>query len=185
MSNRGLATGVFRAWGVMWSIYALVAVPQFLNALFRNPYTLDQKATQQYFFSSQAISLGCEIAIAVFLIRQASWLATVVFPQETEMTIAIDAAQLRSVLFAVVGLYFLIDGARYALGTGYQLITRPRGDSQAAAAYLWQHAPESFVRAVGGLLAGAIVLFGRGRNPWQSVRGIYRKLFSLRDSPNE
>ena len=58
MSNRQVATGVFRAWGVMWSIYVLLAVPQFVNALIRSPYSGSDKGTENYFLSSQAISLG-------------------------------------------------------------------------------------------------------------------------------
>jgi hypothetical protein len=181
MSNRGLATGVFRAWGLMWSINILLALPQFLNALIRSPYGLDQKATERYFLSSQAIALGCQIAVAVFLIRKASWLAEIVFPVEGEVQISVDERGLRSILFAAVGLYFLLDGFRYAVGSGYQLL-RARGDDQMANAYLLQKVPESLVRAVGGLLAGAIVLLG---NPWKSAKGLYRRLFGLRESSDE
>lgn len=187
MTNRGLATGVFRAWGIMWSVYVLVALPQFLNSLFRNPYAWDQKAMERFLVSSQAISIGCEIIVAVFLLRKASWLATLVFPVEGDLGISLGAEDFQAVLFSVVGLYFLLDGARYSFGSGFQLLTRPRGDDQAAVAYLWQKAPESFVRALGGVLAGAIVLLARGRfsDPWRRLRGAYRRLFGLQDSRDE
>ena len=187
MTNRGLATGVFRAWGIMWSIYVLLALPPFLNSLIRSPYSPDQKAMDRFLVSSQAMSIGCEIVVAVFLLFKGSWLATLVFPVAGDLGISIGAEDLQAVLFSVVGLYFLLDGARYALGGGFRLLTRPRGDDRATVAYLWQMEPESFVRAVGGILAGAIVLLGRGRfsNPWQRVRGVYRRLFSLQDSPDE
>ena len=114
MGNRALATGVFRAWGIMWLISVLLALPQFLNSLIRNPYASDQLAMQRFLLSSQAMSIGCEIVVAIFLLRKASWLATVVFPMEGDLGISLGARDLQGVLFSVVGLYFLLDGARYA-----------------------------------------------------------------------
>ena len=50
MSNRALAIGVFRAWGVMWAITALVAIPQFVNTLIRNPYRNQGEGYSQFYF---------------------------------------------------------------------------------------------------------------------------------------
>src|ERR1700737_179610 len=143
MSNREVATGVFRAWGVMWSIYLLIGVPQLLNALLRHNSAWSDKATESYYLSSQTIALGCEIIVLIFLVRKAEWLARLVFPVEKEMGLSFNAADLRTVLFSVVGLYFVLDGARRGLGSAYQLVARPRGGSQNAAGYLWERDPEN------------------------------------------
>jgi hypothetical protein len=168
MSNRDLATGVFRAWGVMWWIYVLVSAPQFLNVLLRRPYIGNDSASAGYFLSSQAISVGCQVVVALFLTRRASWLASVVFPTEQPAGFSFGAEDLQGVLFSIVGLYFILDGARHALGSGYQLIVRPSSDPQNAAAYLWRHDPENLVRAAGGILGGTLLFFGsRGlQNLW-------------------
>jgi hypothetical protein len=172
MSNRDVAGGVFRAWGVMWWIGALISVPQFVNVLLRRPYTTYEGASAGYFISSQAISVGCGIVAAAFLTRQADWLASLVFPQEQETGVLFSAENLQSILFSAVGLYFVLDGFRHALGSGYHLIMRPSGDTQNAFAYLWQHDPENLVRSLGGILGGALVFFGRLglRNLWERYR---------------
>lgn len=187
MSNRGLAAGVFRAWGIVWWVYVLVGLPQFVNSLIRNPYRWDEKATEQMFFSSHAISLGCQIAVAIFLMVRAGWLASIVFPTEQEFSAALTADDLRKVLFAAVGLYFLIDGVRYAVSGTYLILTRPRGDNSNPAAYLWRQAPENLAMALGGIVAGGYILFGRGapRNPAKVIRGIYDRIFGLKDSSND
>ena len=187
MSNRGLAAGVFRAWGVMWSIYVLLGLPQFVNILVRDPYKWDQKGVEQFALSSHAISLGCEIVIAVFLIRKAAWLAAIVFPVEQEAGVSVSATDLQAILFSAVALYFLLDGVRHVLGSGYQLLRRLRGDDQNAIAYLWEREPENLVSGLGGALAGAYVLLGRGHSlsPWKMGKAVYQRLLSLRGSPNE
>jgi hypothetical protein len=172
MSNRSLATGVFRAWAMVWWIYVVLSLPQFLNVLLRRPYTGNDPASAGYFLSAQAISLGCEIVVAVFLTRKAEWLATLVFPEEQVASSSFSAGDLQAVLFSIIGLYFILDGARHAVGSAYQLVTRPRGDTQNAAGYLWQRDPENLVRSLGGLVGGALVFFGRRglRNLWERYK---------------
>ncbi len=178
MSNRTLATGVFRAWGVMWAIYALVGLPQFVNTLIRNPYG-NQQDYRQFFLSSSAISLGIQIIVAVFLLRQASWLAEIVFPMEQELSLSLGAADLRAVLFATVGLYFLIDGARRLLGGGATLLVRPRGDGRTPVEYLWERQIEGLGMGLAGIVAGAFLLFGRGGS-WRGIQGGYDRVFGLK-----
>jgi protein-S-isoprenylcysteine O-methyltransferase Ste14 len=172
MSNRDLATGVFRARGLMWWIYVLVSVPQLLNMLLRRHSLANDATSASYFVSSEAISVGCQIVVAVFLTRRAGWLASLVFPNEQGAVLAFSAEELQAVLFSVVGLYLVLDGVRHALGSGYQLIVRPSGDTQNAAAYLWQRNPEDLIRALGGIAGGALVFFGRRglRNLWERCR---------------
>jgi hypothetical protein len=175
VTNRALATGVFRAWGLMWWVYVLIGLAQMLNLFLRNPYKWDSEAMAKVALSSQLISLGCEIAIAWFLMSKAAWLATIVFPIEQESGISIGAGELRTVLFAAIGLYFLLEGIQLLAGSGYQLLTRPRGS---AVDYLWRQAPEGFVKGIITTIAGAVVLFG----PRRSVSGLYERVFGLRDS---
>jgi hypothetical protein len=185
MSNRSVATGVFRAWGVMWWIYILLGLPQLLNGLFRHPYGPDQRAMEQFALSSSAISIGCQIVIAAFLMSKSGWLAEVVFPVEQELHLTMSAEAFRAVLFSAVGLYFLLDGIRHIVGNGYQLLARPHGTDQTGFGYSWQRVPEALATAVGGALAGAWVLFSRGRSPWKAAVSLYRKVFGLSGSANE
>ncbi len=187
MTNRGLASGVFRAWGLMWWIYVLLGLPQFANALLRNPYGADQAAMRQYAISAQALSLGCQVVIGTFLVRKAGWLAEIVFPVEQEAAFSFGAADFQAILFSAVGLYFLLDGGRHLLGGAAQLMMRPRGNDQNAFGYLWQRNPEQLAMGLGATIAGGLVLFGRGRslNPWTAVRRLYEKLLGLKESPDE
>jgi len=156
----------------MWSIYVLLALPELLNALLRHGYAWNDKAMQSYLLSSQAISVGCQIVVVVFLVRKAGWLASIVFPVEQEVSLSLSARDLQAALFSVVGLYFVLDGARHALGSAYQLVTRPRS-SQNAAGYLWERDPENLVKSLGGMTAGALLLIGRRRlrDFWKSYIG--------------
>jgi hypothetical protein len=186
MTNRDLATGVFRAWGVIWWIYVFINLPQFVNEILRNPYRWSEQGTAQFFFSSRAISLGCEVAVALFLVTRAAWLASIVFPREQEFSPTVSAEDFRALLFASVGLYFVLDGARHIVGAVYLLIVRPRGSGANAADYLWRNAPETLAIGLGGTLAGAYVLFGRGalRNPANGLRAVYERLFGLKEPPD-
>ena len=187
MSNRQIAAGLFRAWAVMWSIYVLLALPQFVNALIRNPYSGSEKATESYLLSSQAIAIGCEIVVVIFLIRKAEWLATLVFPVEQSFGLSLTAHDLQAVLFSIIGLYFLLDGGKHTIGIAYQLLAGSRGDTGESLGYLWQQQPENLARALGGTILGALVLFRRrkGSSPWARIRRSYQKWFGLRESPDE
>ena len=144
MSNRAVAAGVFRAWGVMWSVNVLVGLPQLLNELLRHNRGWNDKAMENYVLSSQTIALGCEIIVVVFLFRKADWLASLVFPVEHEVGFSFGAVDLRSVLFSAVGLYFVLDGARRAIGSAYQIVaSRPHRNSLEAVGDLWQRDPEN------------------------------------------
>jgi hypothetical protein len=186
MSNRGLAAGVFRAWGIMWAVYAFVRIPQFVNLLIRNPYS-GQKEMAPYVLSSDAISLGCQVAVAIVLISRASWLASIVFPEEHEANMSFDATQLRSLLFSAIGLYFLLEGGRHVVGGAVLLLTQPRTGNQNAFTYLWQREPQNFAMGLAGAIAGAVLFFGQGRpgNPWSGLRRLYQRLFALRESSGE
>jgi hypothetical protein len=175
MTNRGLATGVFRAWGVMWAVYALVSAPQFVNSILRNPYGSEQVAMRQFSLSASAISLGCEIVIAIFLISKASWLAGIVFPAEEQVHFSISSGDLQAVLFSAIGLYFLIVGLRQIAGSAVSMWARPRG--VVSNDYLWHKVPEQLVMGVVEAAAGAFVLFGRGGG---GPGGLYQKVFGLR-----
>ena len=187
MSNRDLAAGVFRAWGLVWSVHVLIAVPQLLNILLRHSSQWADKGMDTYVQSSQVISIGCQIIVAVSLLVKASWLGSLVFPVEQELHLAFSAADLRATLFAVVGLYFLLDGLSNAVGSAYQLVTRPRGDSQNAFDYLWQREPEHLATSLGSTIVGAFVFFrlSRGRGLWTSIREAYRKNLSLQEHPDD
>lgn len=187
MSNREVAAGFFRASAVVWSIDVLLAVPQFLNALIRNPYSGNEKAMGAYFLSSQLISIGCSIAVVVFLVRKAGWLASLVFPAEKDVGLSFTAADLQAVLFSAVGLYFLLDGLRHALGSTYVLLTRGRNEGPDALRYLWHDQPENLVRALGGTLLGLLLLSRPrgGRGFWTGIRSSYERRFGLRGSPDE
>jgi hypothetical protein len=181
MSNRGLATGLFRAWGIMWAVTALVAVPQFVNSVLRNPYGSEQVGMRQYALSASAISLGCEVVIAIFLIAKAGWLAEIVFPVEEQAGFSFGRDDLQAVLFSAIGLYFLIIGLRAIVGGAASMWTRPRGT--VSNDYLWQRVPEQLAMGIVEAAAGAFVLFGKGRRT--GLGGLYQKFFGLRSPSDE
>src|SRR4029453_4712358 len=181
MSNRGLATGLFRAGGIRWAVPALVAVPQFVNSVLRNPYGSEQVGMRQYALSASAISLGCEVVIAIFLIAKAGWLAEIVFPVEEQAGFSFGRDDLQAVLFSAIGLYFLIIGLRAIVGGAASMWTRPRGT--VSNDYLWQKVPEQLVVGIVEAAAGAFVFFGKGRRT--GLAGLYQKFFGLRGPPDE
>jgi len=153
-------------------MYVLIGIPQLANALIQRG-AIGDRASQGYFVSSQVISFGCQVVVTVFLLTKADWLASLVFPVDREISLGLTASELQSVLFAAIGLYFLLDGFRHLVASGYLLATRPRNDYQNSAAYLYQRSPENLARAVGGTIAGALVLIGRRRltNFWKRYVG--------------
>jgi hypothetical protein len=174
VTNRGLATGVFRAWGLMWLVYAFVGLAQLLAQILGKPYKWETAEMASYALSVQVLSVVFTIIIAVFLVVKSSWLATIVFPVEKETGFSIGADELRAVLFAAIGLYFLLDGLQLLAGSGYQLAARFRGGEKAMS-YV-RSSPETFVRGLVSAIVGALVLFGR-----RGLSGLYQRVFGLRD----
>ncbi len=165
----------------MWAISAFVAAPQFVLSLLRNPYGSEGLTMRQFSLSASAISLGCEIVIAIFLIVKASWLAEVVFPVEEQANFSISSGDFQAVLFSAIGLYFLIIGLRQIAGSAASMWMRPRG--VVSNEYLWQKLPEQLVMGIAEAAAGAFVLLGKDRR--RGLGGVYQKLFGLRGPDSE
>ena len=182
LSNRQLAAGVFRAWGVVWAVYALMTLVRLGAWLVHNPYSGSNAAMGMggYALTSEAIALACEVLVFVFLMRKSEWLAAVVFPVEAELGTGITGPDLRAVLFAAVGLYFLIDGGQSTVGQLYRLITRLRSGSSA---FPMSAEPDRLISAVAETIFGALVLFRRSGSagPIRGVREAYDKTLGLRE----
>ncbi|HEX4438548.1 MAG TPA: hypothetical protein VH854_00665 [Thermoanaerobaculia bacterium] len=184
ISNRDLASGVFRAWAIFWAVYALFSLVSVVGALVHDPYP-SQPGMRGLYVSGQAISLACEILIFVLLMRRADWLARVVFPLETELGTSIGAAELRSVLFAAIGLYFLIAGARGCVGWLFRFVANLRhGDASVSR---MPSDPERIVADVAEMIFGATALLwrSRSREALSSVRGAYDRTLGLGEPPDE
>lgn len=181
ISNRDLAAGVFRAWGVFWCVYAFLALVSVVAGLVHDPYP-SQAGMRGVYVSGQAINFACELLIFVFLMRRADWLARVVFPLETEMGTGIGAAELRAVLFASIGLYFLISGAVGAVGWLYQLVSLRRG--REVPSY-----PTDYRRVadIAEMIVGAgVLIWARGsRGSISAMRAAYDRTLGLGDTPDE
>ena len=166
----------------MWAVYALMTLVRVANLLFRNPYSGEQRSIGAYAVSAEAIAFACEVIIFVFLMRKSEWLATVVFPVEAELGVGTTGPDLRAVLLAAVGLYFVIDGGKSTVGQLYRLVSQSRSGSPA-----FRMPPETdrLVSAVAETIFGAFVLFRRpGSGPVRRVREAYDKTLGLRDPSN-
>ena len=184
VSNRDLAAGVFRAWAVFWAVWALLSLVSLVGALIHDPYP-GQAGMRGLYASGQAISLACEILIFVFLMQRADWLSRIVFPLETEVGVGIGAAELRAVLFASIGLYFLIAGARGCAGWLYRFVTNLRhGDGTFSR---MPSDPERVLNDVAEMIFGAAALLWRrgSRNALSSVRAAYDRTLGLGETPDE
>jgi len=183
LSNRQLAAGVFRAWAVVWAVYALMTLVRLGAWLVHNPYSGSNAAMGGYALSSEAIALACEVLVFVFLMRKSEWLAAVVFPVEAELGTGITGPDLRAVLFAAVGLYFLVDGGQSTIGQLYRLVSRLRSGSSA---FQVPAEPERLISAVAETIFGALVLFRRSGSggPIRGVREAYEKTLGLREPSN-
>jgi hypothetical protein len=168
----------------MWSIYVILALPQLISALAR-PSQFGDKATATVAVGSSAISLVCQVIVVLTLIAKARWLASVVFPEEQPFGLSVAPSEFGAILFAVVGLYFMLDGFRHACAAVYLLLTKPSQESSIG--YLWRQQPDNLVRSLGGAAAGAFVFFGLGRQRgfWRTIGNAYRERFSLKETPDE
>ena len=166
----------------MWAVYALMTLVRLGQFLVHNPYSATSAAMSGYAVRAEAITFACEVIIFVFLMRKADWLATLVFPVEAELGTAITGTDLRSVLFAAVGLYFLIDGGKSTVGLLYDLVARARSGVSAVPV---RPEPKGLISAVAEMLFGAFVLFRRpgskDPSPAQRVREAYDKTLGLRE----
>ena len=182
LSNRQLAVGVFRAWAVVWAVYAALGLFRIANVLIRNPYSGGQPGAGD-FAGAEAVWFACQVIVVVFLMRKADWLATVVFPVEGEVGIGVSGADLRAVLFAAVGLYFLVAGASRAVGQLYLWIRDVRAVGRPLSSAF---SPEGLVSSTVETVLGAVVLFGRrgSSGAFSSVREAYDKTLGLHEPPD-
>ena len=186
MTSRDLASGVFRAWAIMWCIYFFSSLLHLLNSVFRHGYASSGKEMEAYFVSAEALSLGIQAVVIVFLIRKAGWLATIVFPMDKEVSVAFTRQDFQSILFATVAIFFILDGVRHLAGAVFQLFRLPPSRASGFE-YLWQQAPEHLVAAVGGIAGGAAVLFLRHEDGGILARvfNAYQRRFGLRTDRDE
>jgi hypothetical protein len=181
LSNRQLAAAVFRAWGIMWAVYALLTLVGLAHALLGKPYG-DDPALSRFAVSSQAISFACEVLLFVFLMRRAEWLASVVFPVEAELGAGLGATELRAVLFSAIGLYFFIAGARGSVGFLYRLVVNWRRAPTSPPRELAIE-PERLVSDVTEMVLGAAVFFWNRGGPLAVIRSAYDRTLGLRETP--
>src|ERR1017187_5606400 len=101
MTNRGLATAVFRAWGLFWAISGCVQFVSFALSLVSKFRPYSQEMQTQY-----EILQGCGVALtffgAVFLFLKSGWLSTIVFPEEAPIGWTVRGRELGAILFCVV-----------------------------------------------------------------------------------
>ena len=174
MTNRSLATGVFRAWGMMWLAYAFLGIPQLLTFLVSKPYSSADSAMHNYALWSYVSALLASLAVSAFLIVRAGWLADRVFTREESLHVGVDGAEFQAILFSVVGLYFALDGLRDLAGSAHILISRPSGDSRGSLEYLWAERWKTLITSAAEIIFGVGLFFGsRGlRNLWRRYRGV-------------
>ena len=184
LSNRQLAAGVFRAWGVVWGFYSAMSLVRIAGLLVKDPYA-SQAGMRGAVLAGEGINLAVEILVFVFLMRGADWLARVVFPSQSELGLGIGAAELRSVLFSAVGLYFVIVGARGCVDGLYRLVDAWRQRASFSPMSGTSTDPARLAAALAELILGAVVLFGRvgGRGAISAARAAYDKTLGLHDAP--
>ena len=185
ISNRELAAGVFRAWGVFWGFYAALSLVRIAGMLVKDPYA-SQPGMRQAVLAGEGINLACEILVFILLMRAADRLARVVFPAESELGLSIGAAELGSILFAAVGLYFAIAGARGCVDGLYRFVAARREGISYSGMSSSGGDPARLLASFAELILGAIVFFrgsGRGRGPISAIRDAYDETLGLHDGP--
>jgi hypothetical protein len=187
VSNRELAAGVFRAWGVFWGFYAALSLVRIGGVLVKDPYA-SQPGMRGLAVRGEAINLACEILIFVLLMRGADRLARVVFPSGAELGLGIGAAELASILFSAVGLYFAIAGARGCVEGLYRLVAAWRQQNAYSSMGSMVADPARLAASLAEMILGAVVFFrgsgrGSGRGPISAVRSAYDRTLGLHDAP--
>jgi hypothetical protein len=94
-------------------------------------------------------------------------------PDTPELHLEFGVTQLRTVCFAVVGVFILIDGIGGAISAVYEVAMRPQWDESNRFSYAWKMQREAIIKSAVQIPAGLLLVFGRHTlaHQWSRIRG--------------
>jgi hypothetical protein len=170
-----VAALVFKIWGVMWLVDAVVSLIN-LATQYLSPDFAGDRNLWKYAVRMNTISWAFAVVISIVLVRSAEAIARALFPREESVSAVPDAPALQTAGFSLLAVYLGIWGLR-DVGTGLYALLAPRGDDPR---FQSPRNPEHFVGAI-VQLGAAIWLFvgtprlvrfvGRLQEPWTAPKG--------------
>lgn len=175
MNGRAIAELALRIWGLMLFIGVLVELPMTLVIATSTHGEEMTRAAVLVERAGFALRILLQAAVGAALIRWSGPIARHLVPEELEIHLAVSDAQLRSLGFALVGVFVLVGGLQDLAAAAYALLTRPRlqADPFDPLSFLWVQQRENLARALVQVVAGVILLASREglARAWLRLRG--------------
>jgi hypothetical protein len=176
MDGRGIAAVALRIWGLVLLLGAVAALPGSLLVARASPSPPEQTEFIRASQNAILFQLAAYAILGLCLLLWADVVARWSIPETPHVQVGIDMSQFLTVGLVLVGVGTLIQGLGDSVVSGYVLMRKPQGDEPGALSYLWERQPETLVRAVVDLVAGAILVLGRAglARAWAQVRSIVK-----------
>lgn len=159
MSVRKLTEIVLRIWGLMLLVRVVAYVPVTLMMLFSGRGGAGAEAMRASQFGNLA-GTALLAAAGVILLVFAPAIAARLAGEETIATnvTARDAFAVGAIL---LGIIFLVSGAKELVGAAYTLALKPGWDETRSMAYVWERHAQMLPGAIVEIIAGALLLARR------------------------
>lgn len=159
MTIRRLTEIVLRIWGLMLLVRVLAYVPATLMMLFSARGNAGEAAMRASFLGNLAGTALMATAAAILLIF-APAIAAKLAGEET-VTTSITARDAFAVGAILLGLVFLVSGAKELVAALYTLAMKPSWDETRSMSYVWERHAQMVPGAIVEITAGALLLARR------------------------
>ena len=176
MNARGIAAVALRIWSLVLLLCLITEIPALILGIAATPYPAEAAGAIRASQTGSILAGLVTAAVAVCVLRWAEWIARRAIPETEAIQLGLDVSQLLSLGLALLGAVTLLSGLEDAAVVGYVLAAKPSWVDGGDLSYLWEHEPQSMVRAGFKILAGVTLLLGRGgfARAWAEVRSVAR-----------
>ena len=170
MTGRVLAEIGLKTWGIIVLAGVVANLPYSIIVTAGYP---DGDPQQEMIRASVIANVLGGAFIGLAMLIWGGKIARVFLPDTPELQLECGVDQLRTLCFAIVGVFILVDGLGGALSSVYEVVMRPEWDESDLYTYAWRTQREKMVKSAVQIPVGLLLVFGRQTlaERWSRIRG--------------
>ena len=171
MNAKTFAELALKIWGVYSILGALLTLPAALWMQWSNPGDDPQAALLRASQIGYVLNAIVHLAAGIIVLVWADRIVSLFESDETPLHVGMSGTEVAVLAFAIVGVFFLVNGVQNAVGAGYVLWSKP--DQVDTVPYMWARQGEDLIEAVVQMASGAFLVLRREAlmKGWSGLRG--------------